>query len=265
MASAMASPPPREGAKNVLPTELESVGIFPNLGAQISLDTEFFDETGAKVKLQQYFDGKKPVIFIMAYYGCPMLCGLMLNAARDAFTDFEWPISDRYRVVTISIDPLEEPELAAAKKTNLLKDWKPATKAGAEAGWHFLVGSKAASEKIAAELGFKFRFNQEDGEYAHGPGLFFISPYGKLTRVLHGIQFSVQDLKLALLESSQGKIGGIAEKIMLFCYSYDPKANKYGLLATRLMKVGGAITVLIIALMYLGIYLRRRSSKGMVS
>ena len=249
----------------MLPKEIEGIGIYPNLGAQVSLDTEFLDETGAKVKLRQYFDGKKPVVFIMAYYGCPMLCGLMLNAAKESFTEFEWTISERYRVVTISIDPREEPELALAKKTNLLKDWNPASKAGAEKGWHFLVGSKEASEKIAQELGFKYRFNEEDGQYAHGPGLFFISPEGKLTRVLHGIQFSVQDLKLALLESSQGKIGGIAEKIMLFCYSYDPKANKYGLLATRLMKAGGGVMVLIIALTYLGIYVRRRSSKGMGS
>lgn len=257
---AFAAHPIKEGPKNVVPKELEGIGISPNLGATLSLDTKFRDETGAEVVLRKYFDGRRPVVMIMAYYGCPMLCGLMLNAAREAFEKFEWHVGEKYEVVTISIDPREEPELAQAKKASILGAWQGEGKASAERGWHFLVGAKEASEKIAGELGFKYRYNEEDQQYAHGPGIFFVSPQGKLTRVLFGIDYSPKDLKLALLEASEGKVGNLAEKILMFCYSYDPKANKYGLLATRIMKAGGGVTVLIIALAYLALYVRRSRS-----
>ena len=249
------------GAVNKMPKELEGIGIFPNLGQTISLENSFKDESGKTIQLGKYFDGRRPVVVIMAYYGCPMLCGLLLNAAREAFQAFEWKIGDNYDVITVSIDPKEDSDLAMAKKASILEAWQGDGRKGAELGWHFLTGSQAASEKLAAELGFRYRLNPENGQYAHGPGIFFLSPKGQLSRVLFGIEYSPKDLKLALLEASEGKIGTLAEKIMMFCYSYDPKANKYALLATRVMKAGGGATVLIIVLTYLALFFRERTSK----
>lgn len=241
-----------------LPPELQGIGIFPQLGNQVSLDTPVTDENGKTLPLRTYFDGKRPVVLILAYYGCPMLCGMMLGAAREAFATFPWPIGERFQIVTISIDPKETFELARDKKENFLADWPNGAGDNVKNGWHFLTAAQNSSEKIASEVGFRYKFVPEEKQYAHSPGLFFLSPEGKLSRVLGGITYSPQDVKLALLEASEGKIGSIAEKILLFCYSYDPKANKYALLANRLMKAGGALTVAVIAFTYLFLYVRRR-------
>lgn len=251
------------GGKNQMPAELNEAGINPNLGAQLSLDLPFKDEQGREVTLRNYVDGTKPVVIVMAYYACPMLCGVMMNAARETFEAFRWRMGERYSVVTISIDPREKPDLAKAKKDNILEAWAGSVegKVAAGAHWHFLTGPETSSATIAKELGFGYKFIEEDKQYAHSAGLFFVSPQGKLSRVLGGISYTPQDLKFALLEAGEGKIGTIAEKIMLFCYSYDPKANKYALLATRVMKAGGGLTVAVIGLTYLTMFIRSRTRR----
>lgn len=241
------------------PEALKDVGLRPVLGTQLPLNEEFVDENGQTVKLASFFDGRQPVVFVMNYYGCPMLCGMLLNGARDAFQKLDWKPGDHYKVVTISIDPKEDADLAASKKVSVMESLQnPEFRQAAEKNWHFLVGKSGSEARLAAALGFLYKWIPEEKQYAHGAALFLASPDGKLTRVLEGIQFEPRDLKFALLESAQGKVGTFAEKLMLFCYHYDPKDNKYALLASRLVSLGGALTVGALLLGYLVWFLRNR-------
>lgn len=241
------------------PVVLQDVGIESKLGNQLPLDEELIDETGKTVKLRSFFDGQKPVLFVMNYYSCPMLCGLLLNGTRDGLQNIDWKPGDHYKVVTISIDPKEDADLAAAKKSSLLGSLKSEDfRRAADANWHFLVGKNGSEARIAAALGFGYKWVEEEKQYAHSAALFIASPDGRLSRVLQGIEFPPRDLKLALLEAGQGKVGTFAEKVLLFCYHYDPKDNKYALLASSLVSLGGAVTVAVILLGYLVLYLRNR-------
>lgn len=241
------------------PKELEGVGINPRLGEKISLENSFQDESDKTVKLSQYFDGKRPVVLVLNYYGCPMLCGLVLNALRDAVQEMNWLPGEKYQIVTVSIDPREDYTLAAAKKDSILKSFhKKEMVPGAEANWHFLVGKKENSERLASEIGFKYKYIPADKQYAHGAAFFLFSPTGKLTRALPGIGVSGRDLKLALLEASEGKVGTFAEKLLLFCYHYDPKGNQYAMRATNVMKLGGAVFVVVVLFAYAFVFFRQR-------
>lgn len=249
-------------AAEELPAALKDIGIAPKLGEKLSLKEEFFNEEGRPVSLAHFFDGTKPVILIMNYYGCPMLCGLLLNAARDAMQAMHWLPGDHYKIVTISIDPKENSDLAAAKKSSILGSLKDeAFKRDAAANWHFLVGKSGSEARIAESIGFRYKWIPQEKQYAHGAAIFIFSPEGKLSRVLQGLEFPPRDLKFALLEASEGKIGTIAEKILLFCYHYDPKGNKYALLASRLVSIGGALTVAAFLLFY-SLWFFRNRRKG---
>jgi len=241
------------------PAILQKVGIDPILGTQLPLDLTFTDETGTVRPLGSYFDGTKPVLLVLAYYGCPMLCGLVLNAAREGMQKLSWAPGDHYRIVTISIDPEETSKLAAEKKKSITEAFPtPELRAAAAGHWSFLVGEKGSERRLADALGFKYQWDEEGGQWAHGAAIFVLSSTGKLTRVLFGLDYPAQDLKLALLEAGEGKVGTIAEKLMLFCYHYDPKGNKYAILASRLVSLGGAVTVAAMLLTYLAWFLRQR-------
>lgn len=243
------------------PKALEKVGIDPVLGTQAPLDLPVTDESGATRKLGQYFDGKKPVVLVFAYYECPMLCGLVLEAARKGLQELAgpgWAPGDHYQIVTISIDPEETFQLAAGKKKAIVNTFKPELQPAAASHWSFLVGQKGSERRLADALGFRYQWDEESSQWAHGAAIFILSPTGKLTRVLFGLDFPSRDLKLALLEAGEGKVGTIAEKLMLFCYHYDPKGNKYAILASRLVSLGGAVTVAAMMLTYLAWFLRQR-------
>lgn len=249
-------------AAEKVPEILQSLEMNPVLGTQISLDTEFQNEAGKKVKLGEYFDGKRPVALMMNYYGCPMLCGVIINAARDTFSELDWHPGKNFQIVTISINPHEDFSLAAAKKKALIRSVEnPNWQKAVEDSWHFLVGPESSSTKIAKEIDFRYRWVPENKEYAHGAALYFFSPNGKLTRVLFGVIFNPRDVKLALLEASEGKIGTIAEKLLLFCYHYDPKGNKYAILARDLVKITAAVLVAIFLLVY-GVLYWKKHKRG---
>ena len=247
------------GAEDIPPELQEKAGIAPRLGSQIDLNTRFTDSQGKERELGEYFDGKHPVALLMSYYSCPMLCGVMINGAKSSFRDFDWTLGERYRVVTVSINPKEKAELARAKKENVFKDW-PMDDKGKNAR-SFLVGEEKSSRKLADELGFSYTYVPETKEYAHGAGIFFLSPTGKVTRFLPGIVFEPLDIKLSFLEASEGKVTSFVEKLLMFCYNYSKKDSKYTLFVSRLMKLGGALIVLMILGVYGIIFFNRRKMK----
>jgi protein SCO1/2 len=241
------------------PVVLNDINITPTLGSQIPLNEEFIDESGKAVKLGSYFDGKQPVAIILNYYGCPLLCGVLLNVAKASFEAINWLPGHQYKIVTISFDPKEKFDLAAAKKKSISDSvQRPEFKAAMANGWHFLVGKSGSEARLAAALGFHYKWIEEDGQWAHGTALFLASPTGKLSRVMLGLEFPPKDLKLALLQAGEGKVGTFAEKLVLFCYHWEPKDNKFVLLASRLVTIGGAVTVVALVVAYLLWFLRER-------
>lgn len=242
-------------AAESIPYELKNVGITEHLGEQIDLDLTFTDETGATVPLKTFFDGKKPVVMTLAYYGCPNLCGMLLNGVTDTFKELSWMPGQEFEFVNISIDPSETAKLSAEKKENYLKEYgRPA----AANGWHLLVGNEANIQALAKQIGFAYYYDKDEKQYAHGSALYILTPEGKLSRYLFGVTFEPRDMRLGLLEASNGKIGNIVDHVLLFCYRYDPKSRKYSLIATRLLKFGAGITIAGIAVGIL--LLRKRTS-----
>lgn len=238
-----------------IPPELEGIGVDEKLGSSVNLDAVFRDEQGKEVKLQQFFDAKHPVILTLVYYGCPNLCGFLLNGFVDSLKKFLWSPGKEFKIVTVSIDPSEKAELAAQKKEALLNMYQ---REGAKEGWHFLTGEESDIKKLSNEVGFKYRYDDQEKQYAHAAVIFILTPDGKISRYLYGIEFNPRDLKLSLLEATQGKIGTVVDKLLMFCFHYDPKGRKYALMATNLMKVGGAITIMGL-FVFLWVQLRKKN------
>lgn len=250
-------------AEEPTPPELRNVGIDPVLGRMIGLDETFTNEAGQSVRLGQYFNQDKPVVLILAYYECPMLCTLVLNNFAETLQKMDWTPGQQFEVVTVSFDPRETAQLAADKKQNYLAAYG---RPGAAAGWHFLVGKEPAIKALTGQLGFKYYYDEKQKQFAHATGIFILTPRGKLSQCLYGIDFTPKDLRLALVEASEGKVGSALDKLFLFCYHYDPASRSYTLMATRVMQLGGTLTVLILGSVIGALFWReRRQAKALAS
>lgn len=222
-----------------LPPQLQSVSVEEHLGRNVDLNLDFIDETGATVPLKSFFQKKKPVLLDLIYYSCPNLCNLILNGQAEVMRQVPWIPGDQYEVVTISIDPKENYQLAAKKKANYVNSLG---KSGN--GWHFLCDKDDNAKKLAEEIGYHYRYDEQQQQFAHPAAIFILSPEGRISRYLYGARFRQMDVRFALTEASEGRTTITVEKILLFCYHYDPKEGKYVLFASNFMKIGGLLTVL---------------------
>ncbi len=236
-------------------SELMGIDIIEHLGDSLPLNLSFVDDDGNEVTLSDYFKGDKPVLLTLGYYECPMLCNLVFNGVSEGIKELGWVPGEKYEVVSVSIDPLETFELAANKKANYIKFLEMPE---AAAGWHFLVTESENAKTLADAIGFKYYYVEDRDEYAHAAAAYLISPDGVISRYLYGIQYTGINLKLGLLEASEGKIGSTMDKILLYCFRYDPDAKGYVLFAQNAMKVGGVATVILIALLVGSLYLKER-------
>ena len=221
------------------PAELRDVGYDQRLGEQAPLDVRLRDEAGREVTLGQYF-GKRPVVLSIVYYDCPMLCTLTLNALASALSTLSFDVGREFEVVTVSFDPREGPELASAKKAAYLQRYK---RAGAEAGWHFLTGEEASLKRLTAAIGFRYAWDERTQQFAHPAGLVVLTPDGRISRYLYGVEYAPKDLKLAVMESGAGRIGTAIDQVLLFCYKYDPQTGRYGAMIMRMVRVGAVLTL----------------------
>jgi protein SCO1 len=234
----------------VRPSLLKEVGIDQKLNQSIPLDLEFRDEHGKPVRLAEYF-GQKPVILSMVYYNCPMLCTQVLNGLESSLKLIPMDIGKQFNVVTVSIDPTERPVLAEAKQALYTGLYG---RPDAAQGWHFLTGDEQQIRQLANALGFRYAYDPDSKQFAHASAIMLLTPEGKISRYFYGIQFQSRDLRLGLVEASEGKIGTPVDQVLLFCYHYDPSTGKYGLLVSRLIQTAGAVTVLAIATLVLVLY-----------
>jgi protein SCO1 len=234
---------------------LKKIVIEQRLNNQIPLDLKFRDESGREVRLGEYFAKGKPVALTLVYYECPMLCNQVLNGAVGAFQALSFTAGKEFEVVTVSFDPREGPELAAKKKETYLRRYK---REGAEQGWHFLTGDKASIDALAESVGFGYVWDEQSQQFAHASAVMVATPQGRLSHYFYGIEYAPKDLRLALVEASEGKVGSPVDSLLLYCYHYDPASGRFAPVM-GVLRAAGVLTVAgVVALLF---YLRRKSKR----
>jgi protein SCO1/2 len=248
------SGPPKDydGDATVAPAALRDIGFDQNLGGDLPLDLVLKDETGRDVRLGELFRGR-PVVLSLVYYECPMLCTLVLNGVVSALKPVALEPGKDYDVIAVSFDDRETPALAAAKKKVYLDRFG---KPGAEAAWSFLTGDRAAIERLTKAVGFRYAWDEETKQFAHPSGIVVATPQGKIARYLFGVEYAPKDVRLALVEASEGKVGGFADQVLLFCYKYDPTRGRYSAAVINLVRAGALLTVVSLVT-FIGVSRRR--------
>jgi len=240
-----------------IPEPLREIGFDQNIDQKLPLDARFVDEEGKTVTLGTYY-GKRPVLLAFVYYTCPMLCTQVLNAMTSTINTLTMNAGQDFDVVLISIDPRETPAQAAAKKAEYLHRYK---RPGAENGWHFLTGEDAEIKRTAKAAGFRYTWDEQTQQYAHPTGIIVTTTDGRNARYLFGIEYGPRDLKLALVDASEGKVGSFVDQLLLYCYHYDPMTGRYGVYVMRALRIAGVATVLMIGT-FIVVMVRRENSQN---
>jgi len=234
------APAVAEAQVNTQPRELAAVTVNEHLGARVPFDARFTDHQGRSVTLGDYFTRGRPVVLNLVYHRCPMLCGMVLNAVIRSLKQTVWTAGEQYEVVTLSIDPRDTVETTAAKRGRVLEAYgRPA----AQRGWHFLIGPERESRRVADAVGFAYRFDRQTDQYAHPAVTMLLTPDGRVARYLYGIDYNPTDVRVGLLEASEGRQVTTVERLIMFCYHYDPQGQRYVLWARNVMKLGGVVTM----------------------
>src|SRR5262249_36191652 len=244
-------------AQQSRPQLLQEVGIDQQLGAQIDLSLPFRDEAGNFVTLSEYFHGK-PVVLVPIYLTCSSLCPMTLNSLMQAIRVVNLKAGTDYEVVAFSFDPRESPVTASAAKNRYAREYN---RVGTADGFHFLTGEEKSIRSLAESIGFHYKWDDTSGQWAHATGIMVVTPQGKLSQYFYGLEYSARDVRLSMVEASQGKIGTIVDRVLLYCYRYDPATGKYGLVVIRSVRIVGAATALAL-FTFMFVMFRRDASAG---
>lgn len=242
-----------------MPQEAQNVGIDEHLLARLPLDAAFRDHTGRLVHLRDFFHGNKPVLLNLAYHSCPQLCSLVLNATLRSLREVAWTVGDEFEVVTLSIDPTDTPAIAARKRTDVLQRYGRAPAAN---GWHFLVGEQSQIDQVTRAVGFRSWYDPAQRQYSHPAAIILVTRDGRVARYLYGIEYAPRDVRFGLLEASEGRSISTVDRVLMFCYHFDPSDSKYVLMASRIMTLGGALTLFAVGSMLFFYFRRERVRKG---
>lgn len=252
-------------AQGDLPQDLiKKVGFEQNLNTRLPLDLEFTDSTGQDVRLGDYF-GDKPVILSLGYYECPMLCSLVRNGLFESLQKLDYfTAGDDFEVVVVSIDPAETPEIAETKRRVTVMSYGRSVDGQIDEsgrGWNFLVGDEDSIATLADAVGFRYTYDPKIDEYVHPSGIMVATPEGRISKYLYGIQYPALDMRLALVEAADSKIGSAVDQLLLTCYHYDPVEGQYTLFVSNLTRIAGFATVAVIGLI-VGLMLYRERHKN---
>ncbi|CAN97760.1 MULTISPECIES: SCO family protein [Sorangium] len=243
-------------ADTTIPTELAGIDIEERPGALLPQKLRLRDQSGQEVELAKYAAGDKPLVLVLGYFECPMLCSLVLNGVLQAMKESAWTAGQEYRALVVSFDPRDTPEAARKKRANYIEAYgKPVT----GDGFDFLVGDEASVRALADAVGFHYRWDETTEQYAHAAGAFVFTPDGRLSRTLYGISFPQKNFGLALREAGSGQVGSAWDRVLLFCFHYDPNARGYVLATRRLMMASGVVTVVLIGLWLIRFWRTERS------
>lgn len=235
------------------PAILKEIGVDEKLGDTIPMDLEFVNSDGQTVRLSDLIEEGKPVLLNPLYYECPILCGLVLDAVFNVVKELAWSPGRDYTIISFSIDPKETSEMAANSKEIYISRLG---RTGSENGWHFLTGDEESIKKLTDSIGFRYKYDELTGEYLHLASIMMISPQGTITRYLYGAAFREFDLRNALNEAADGTIGSAMDRILMYCFTYDPSSQSYVPVAMNIMKLGGLATVIFLGI-FLGVFWRR--------
>ncbi len=222
-----------------MPGPLREVGFEQKLGATVPSGLSFVDSEGRAVLLDDYFDDK-PVVLALVYYECPMLCSMVLNGLVSSLDILTFDASKDFEVVVVSFDPDETPELARVKRQEIVDRYD---RPGTEAGFHFLTGNPPEIATLTKAVGFSYKYDEDKDQFAHAAGITILTPGRTVSRYLFGIEYAPKDLRLALVESAEGSVGGMVDQLLLYCYAYDPATGSYGAATMNILRIAGLFTV----------------------
>jgi protein SCO1/2 len=238
---------------------LPGVGITQRMNQQIPADLAFRDETGQTVRLGEYF-GKKPIVLSLVYFSCPFMCTEVLNGEVRALIGNSLKLGEDYRAVTVSFDPKDGPQEAALKSRIYTGMYARPAAPGA---WHFLTGTQSSIQALTDAVGFGYAYDKPSGQFAHATAIMILTPEGRVSRYFYGVQYSPRDVRLGLVEASEGKIGSPTDAALLFCYHYDPLTGKYGLVVANVIRIAGGLTMLVLGVFLFLMF--RQEKYGLVS
>jgi len=248
------------GPAQDLPPGVEGVEITERLGDKVPLDATFTGPDGQPVKLASLFGDGKPVVVALVYYNCPMLCGLVLSGMARGMRETGLTLGQDYRAVAISFDPRESSRLAAERQRGYTQSLG---KPEAAAAWPFLTGEEPEIQKVTRALGFRYAFDEKTQQYAHAAAIFVLGPDGKISRYLYGVEFPGRDLRLALVEAGEGRVGTSLDKILLTCFRYDAQSRRYEPYVLGFVRIA-ALAVLGGLAVTLAVFWRREVKRGTV-
>ena len=242
---------------NEMPGVLKSVGYDQRIGEKVPLDVPWRDEHGRAVKLGDYLGGAghRPAVLVMAYYHCPMLCDLVLQGVETGLKPLSLDPGRDFDVIVAGIDPAEKAEQAAKKRQEILKRY---ARPGTEDGWHFLTGPQDSITRLAQSVGFRYVYDPERNQFAHAAGMVMLTPEGRVSRYLLGVEFPARDIRLGLVESAHGKLGTVVDQVLLYCFHYDPLVGRYSATTMNILRLSAVATVVALALLV--VFLRRRET-----
>lgn len=240
-----------------MPGPLKAVGYDQRIGEKVPVDSPWRDEAGREVKLGEVLGGvgKRPAVLVLAYYHCPMLCDLVLQGVETGLKPLSLDPGRDFDVVVASIDPAETPALAAKKKREILERY---ARPGTEGGWHFLTGSRDSIARLTQAVGFRYVYDPARNQFAHAAGMVILTPEGRVSRYILGVEFPARDIRLGLVESGHGKLGNIVDQALLYCFHYDPTVGRYSAATLNILRVSAVATVVALALLI--VFLRRRET-----
>ncbi len=239
------------------PPQIAGVDVVEHLGAQVPLDVELTDVNGTKVRLGSLFADGRPVLMTLAYFRCEMLCDLVLRGVADGIHDLDWKLGREFRAITVSFDPRDTWADAGRKQSQAL------AAAGADTGWVFLTGSAADTSRLASALGFQYMWDAPTEQFAHPAVAFALSPDGKISRYLYGVDFPAQQIKLSLLDASQGKTGSFIDKVIMSCFHWDPSTRRFGVFVAGVLRAGAAVVLAsLVALLLFMWRIERRKARA---
>ena len=245
----------------ITPPILKQVGITQNLNARIPADLAFRDENGASVRIADFF-GKKPIVLSLVYFDCPALCTEVLNGELRTMKAISLDLGRDFEAVTVSFEPKDTPALAKAKRDVYAGQYgRPA----AAEHWHFLTGDQQSIDALTNVAGFRYAYDSSIRQYAHAAAILILTPDGRIDRYFYGVQYPARDFRLGLVEASEGKIGTLTDRALLYCYQYDPMTGKYGIVVMNILRAAGGLTVLAIGLFMLLMFLRERKAAARIS
>lgn len=227
-------------AEPPMPTIINSLGVDQRLDAQVPLDLVFRDENWRSIQLGDLLDGR-PILLTLNYYNCKNICSTELDDMLGKLGNVSFGVGTEYKIVTVSINHRETPQLAAQTKRGYLRRYP---RPGIETGWTFLTGDEDAIKRLTDAVGYRYAYDPATGDYAHPAALVILTPKGRISRYLYAPVYTATDLRLSLVEAANNKIGSVIDQVLLFCYRYDPTVGQYSVAILNLVRLGGIATML---------------------